>query len=80
MRLAAVWTQVGKRLEPRVVSEIGCHDVGMRILLIEDDRRLSELLAKRLRAEGYEAETCDNGVDGFGARRIRRRSTWRSST
>ncbi len=37
----------------------------MRILLIEDDRRLSELLAKRLRAEGYDAETCDNGVDGF---------------
>jgi DNA-binding response OmpR family regulator len=48
-----------------VLSEIGCHDVGMRILLIEDDRRLSELLAKRLRAEGYEAETCGNGVDGL---------------
>ncbi len=37
----------------------------MRILLIEDDRRLSELLAKRLRAEGHEAETCDNGADGL---------------
>jgi two-component system OmpR family response regulator len=37
----------------------------MRILLIEDDRRLSELLAKRLRAEGHEADTCDNGVDGL---------------
>ncbi len=45
-------------------SRIGCHDVWVRILLIEDDRRLSELLAKRLRAEGHEAETCDNGVDG----------------
>ena len=37
----------------------------MRILLIEDDRRLAELLAKRLRAEGHKAETCDNGVDGL---------------
>jgi DNA-binding response OmpR family regulator len=37
----------------------------MRILLIEDDRRLAELLAKRLRAEGHDAETCDNGVDGL---------------
>jgi two-component system OmpR family response regulator len=33
--------------------------------LIEDDRRLAELLAKRLRAEGHQAETCDNGVDGL---------------
>ena len=37
----------------------------MRILLIEDDRRLAELLAKRLRGEGHQAETCDNGVDGL---------------
>jgi DNA-binding response OmpR family regulator len=37
----------------------------MRILLIEDDRRLAELLAKRLRAEGHDAETCDNGIDGL---------------
>ena len=44
---------------------IGCHHVSVRILLIEDDRRLSELLAKRLRAEGHEAETCDNGLDGL---------------
>ncbi|MBI3648612.1 MAG: response regulator transcription factor [Actinobacteria bacterium] len=37
----------------------------MRILLVEDDRRLAELLAKRLRAEGHEAETCANGLDGL---------------
>jgi two-component system OmpR family response regulator len=37
----------------------------VRILLIEDDGRLAELLAKRLRAEGHEAETCDNGIDGL---------------
>jgi DNA-binding response OmpR family regulator len=37
----------------------------MRILLIEDDRRLAELLATRLRGEGHDAETCDNGIDGL---------------
>jgi len=37
----------------------------MRILLIEDDRRLAELLAKRLRAEGHDAETSNNGADGL---------------
>jgi two-component system OmpR family response regulator len=37
----------------------------MRILLIEDDRRLATLLAQRLRGEGHEAETTDNGVDGL---------------
>ncbi|MEA2551392.1 MAG: two-component system, OmpR family, response regulator, partial [Actinomycetota bacterium] len=37
----------------------------MRILLIEDDRRLAQLLATRLRREGHAAETCDNGVDGL---------------
>ncbi len=37
----------------------------MRILLIEDDRRLAELLVRRLRAEGHEAETCDDGIEGL---------------
>ena len=37
----------------------------MRILLIEDDKRLAELLATRLRGEGHEAETCHNGIDGL---------------
>ena len=37
----------------------------MRILLIEDDRRLAELVARRLRSEGYDAETCANGLDGL---------------
>jgi two-component system OmpR family response regulator len=39
----------------------------MRILLIEDDRRLASLLAQRLRGEGHDAETVDNGVDGLAA-------------
>ena len=33
--------------------------------MIEDDRRLAQLLAKRLRGEGHQCETCDNGVDGL---------------
>jgi DNA-binding response OmpR family regulator len=37
----------------------------MRILLIEDDNRLAELLATRLRGEGHDAETCGNGTDGL---------------
>jgi len=38
---------------------------GMRILLVEDDQRLAELVARRLRAEGHEAETCDDGGTGL---------------
>ena len=37
----------------------------MRILLIEDDRRLAELLVRRLRDEGHDAETCADGVEGM---------------
>jgi two-component system, OmpR family, copper resistance phosphate regulon response regulator CusR len=37
----------------------------MRILLVEDDHRLAELLAKRLRSEGHDAETSGNGIDGY---------------
>ncbi len=33
--------------------------------MIEDDRRLAALVAQRLRGEGHEAETADNGVDGL---------------
>ncbi len=39
----------------------------MRILLIEDDRRLAELLVKRLRAEGHDADTRDDGIQGLAA-------------
>jgi DNA-binding response OmpR family regulator len=37
----------------------------VRILLIEDDRRLASLLARRLGEEGHEAETADNGREGL---------------
>ncbi|HEX9122623.1 MAG TPA: response regulator transcription factor [Actinomycetota bacterium] len=37
----------------------------MRLLLVEDDRKLAELLASRLRREGHEAATCATGPEGL---------------
>ena len=37
----------------------------MRLLLIEDDRRLADLLAARLQKEGHEATTAYDGPSGF---------------
>jgi two-component system OmpR family response regulator len=39
----------------------------MRILLVEDDQRLADLIARRLRGEGHSVETRANGVDGLEA-------------
>jgi two-component system, OmpR family, response regulator len=54
-----------RTVRTRALSPRGCDDVAVRILLIEDDRRLAELLVRRLRAEGHEAETCDDGIEGL---------------
>ncbi len=35
----------------------------MRILIIEDDAKLSKVMKRQLEAEGYEADICDNGGD-----------------
>jgi two-component system, OmpR family, response regulator len=40
-------------------------DVAVEILLIEDDTRLSTLVAKRLRGEGHAAETAADGHEGL---------------
>jgi DNA-binding response OmpR family regulator len=37
----------------------------MRLLLIEDDRKLADLLAVRLRKEGHEADACYDGLEGL---------------
>jgi DNA-binding response OmpR family regulator len=37
----------------------------VRVLLIEDDQRLADLLAARLRREGYEASPCYTGTEGL---------------
>ena len=38
---------------------------GMHILLVEDDRRLAELIARRLRPEGHRVEIRDDGRAGL---------------
>ncbi|MBS1828584.1 MAG: response regulator transcription factor [Acidobacteria bacterium] len=37
----------------------------MRVLVVEDDRRLADLLAQALTEEGYVVATATNGPDGF---------------
>ncbi|HVD68065.1 MAG TPA: response regulator transcription factor [Actinomycetota bacterium] len=37
----------------------------MNILVIEDDRRLADLIARRLRTAGHTVETCDDGSRGL---------------
>jgi DNA-binding response OmpR family regulator len=37
----------------------------MRILVAEDDDSLRSILVKRLKAEGYAVDDCDNGLDGL---------------
>jgi len=39
--------------------------VAVNVLLVEDDRRLADLLVERLRNEGYDAETAATGTDGL---------------
>src|SRR5437868_8077267 len=52
-RLGEGFTTVGKRLEPRAATCRPGTIARMRIVLIEDDRRLAQLLATRLRPEGH---------------------------
>ena len=35
----------------------------MRIIVIEDELELANILAKRLKNEGYGVDVCDNGLD-----------------
>ncbi len=37
----------------------------MRLLLVEDDKALREILAKRLARDGYAVDACENGADGL---------------
>jgi len=46
-------------------SATACDDDAVRILLIEDDVRLAELVARRLRADGHETEIRDDGLSGL---------------
>ncbi|MDD3334976.1 MAG: response regulator transcription factor [Eubacteriales bacterium] len=37
----------------------------MRLLVVEDDNALRAILVKRLKADGYAVDDCDNGTDGL---------------
>jgi DNA-binding response OmpR family regulator len=37
----------------------------MRLLLIEDDASLQDIIAKRLKAEGYSVDSCTDGESGY---------------
>ena len=37
----------------------------MKILVIEDDVSLQNIITKRLHAEGYEVDSCFDGQEGF---------------
>ena len=39
--------------------------MAMRLLIVEDDNMLREVLHKRLVREGYAVDACANGVDGL---------------
>jgi two-component system, OmpR family, response regulator len=41
------------------------HNVGMRVLVVEDEKKLAELLARGLREEGYAADIADRGEDAL---------------
>ena len=42
-----------------------CFDIGgnMRILVVEDEEGLSDVLVKHLKKQGYSVDSCDNGDD-----------------
>ncbi len=37
----------------------------MRLLLIEDDKSLQEVISKRLKSEGYTLDSCFDGMEGY---------------
>ena len=39
----------------------------MRLLLVEDEKRMAQALCEILRLEKYEVDHCDNGLDGLAA-------------
>jgi DNA-binding response OmpR family regulator len=62
------WKEVGSRFEigkDARPTRLTWDDVNVQILLIEDDTRLSALVADRLRGEGHAAETAADGHEGL---------------
>jgi two-component system, OmpR family, response regulator len=38
----------------------------MKVLIVEDDRKISAFVKKALKEQGFLVETCENGNDAFG--------------
>ncbi len=47
------------------ISEKQGREYDVRILAVEDDAALRQILVKRLEAEGYAVDGCSNGLDGL---------------
>jgi two-component system OmpR family response regulator len=62
--LPAFGPMLGNGKDP-LETALGCDDGRVQILLVEDDTRLSALVAQRLRREGHEAETAADGIEGL---------------
>jgi DNA-binding response OmpR family regulator len=54
-------------LEREVAKQIGRIPMGQRVLLIEDDRDIAELVQLHLRDEGYEVDYRNDGSEGLAA-------------
>lgn len=57
----------GKKIQ--AVPEASCDHGGVNILIVEDDRRLAELLARRLRERGHEVQLGDDGLEALALAR-----------
>jgi len=53
-----------KRVHPHPAAKPEA-SVAMRVLVIEDDRKIASFIASGLRQEGYAVDLADNGMDGF---------------
>jgi len=42
----------------------------MRVLVVEDEKKMAAFIRKALQAEGFAVDVCDNGEDALGAARV----------
>ncbi len=51
---------------PEILVHTGCRaDLGMRILVVEDDKKVAKALREGLQAEHYDVRVASNGEEGF---------------
>lgn len=52
-------------IKPSKKSRPLCYPIGMKILIVEDDRKIASFVQKGLKEQGYVAETCHDGDEGY---------------